>query len=115
MPIRQWTEVESKEMLTCSLSAVGEGDPQRDVLKAIEAARRNHVELERRSLGLKTAIRHEEQTVAKWRRKIQETEQLLARLRGVLEESESRLERSRHEFSLLARSYGNSDRQSQVD
>jgi chromosome segregation ATPase len=115
MPSRQWTEAESNEMLTCSRSAAGGGDPHRDVLRAIEVARRNHVELERRSLELKTAIRHEEQTVAKWRRKIDETEQLLARLRGVLKESESRLERSRHEFSVLARSYGNSDGQSRVD
>ena len=89
-------------------------DPHRDVLRAIEAARRSHVELERRSLGLKTAIRREEQTVAKWRRQIQETEELLARWRLILTESETRLERTRYELAALASRYRESDGSGQV-
>jgi predicted nucleic acid-binding Zn-ribbon protein len=113
MPIGQDTEPTTTDLFTDS-SPLGSPDDHRDVLRAIEAARRSHVELERRSLGLKTAIRREEQTVAKWRRQIQETEELLARWRLILAESETRLERTRHELAALGSRYREADGPGQV-
>lgn len=66
MPSRQDPEPGSGKRVTQPSASVDGRDPHRDVLRAIEAARRNHVELERRSLMPKTAVRHEEQIVAKW-------------------------------------------------